>query len=69
MSSAAYVSKSPNLGMVGRRGDTGSCGRHRDFPHSEGTATPLADYERAGCDAATPPELYCDNAAFLLGAR
>ena len=39
-----------------------------DFPHSEGTATPLADYERAGCDAATAPALYRDNAAFLLRA-
>ncbi len=26
-----------------------------DFPHSEGTADPLADYARAGCEPADPP--------------
>ena len=38
-----------------------------DFPHSEGTATPVTDYERAGCRAADAPALFHDNAAFLLG--
>lgn len=38
-----------------------------DFPHSEGTASPLADYQRAGCAAAQSPALFRDNAAFLLG--
>ena len=38
-----------------------------DFPHSEGTATPLADYARAGCDPGSSPALFRDNAAFLLG--
>jgi predicted TIM-barrel fold metal-dependent hydrolase len=39
-----------------------------DYPHSEGTATPLADYERAGCDPADAPAFFADNARFLLGA-
>jgi predicted TIM-barrel fold metal-dependent hydrolase len=37
-----------------------------DYPHSEGTATPLADYERAGCDATASPSLFRDNIRFLL---
>jgi len=40
-----------------------------DFPHSEGTATPLEDYERMSPTAASPgvaPGLYGDNAAWLL---
>jgi hypothetical protein len=39
-----------------------------DYPHSEGTATPLADYER-GQFATSPeraPGLFGDNVAFLL---
>jgi len=39
-----------------------------DFPHSEGTATPLADYERAGCRPEDAPGLFGDNVRFLLGA-
>ena len=38
-----------------------------DFPHSEGTAAPLAEYERAGCDPAEHPGLFSDNIAVLLG--
>jgi hypothetical protein len=41
-----------------------------DFPHSEGTASPLADYEatgRYGTDPDRAPGLFHDNAAFLLG--
>lgn len=41
-----------------------------DFPHSEGTATPLADYAatgRYGTDPDRSPGLFHDNAAFLLG--
>jgi predicted TIM-barrel fold metal-dependent hydrolase len=40
-----------------------------DYPHSEGTAQPLADYAGAGRFAAAPddaPALFRDNAAFLL---
>ncbi len=35
-----------------------------DYPHSEGTATPLPDYR---IDPAVAPALFHDNAAFLLG--
>ena len=41
-----------------------------DFPHSEGTTTPLADYAatgRFGIDADRAPGLFSENAAFLLG--
>jgi len=38
-----------------------------DFPHSEGTASPLADYQRAGCDPTEQPALFSDNIAVLLG--
>jgi hypothetical protein len=38
-----------------------------DFPHSEGSATPLADYATVGCDAGTHPALFHDNVTFLLG--
>lgn len=40
-----------------------------DYPHSEGTATPVADYAAPGKFALTPdgaPGLFHDNAAFLL---
>jgi hypothetical protein len=40
-----------------------------DYPHSEGTATPLADYARPGRHGVTPaeqPGLFRANAAFLL---
>lgn len=39
-----------------------------DYPHSEGTATPLADYARNGDEPASAPALFGANAAFLLGA-
>jgi predicted TIM-barrel fold metal-dependent hydrolase len=38
-----------------------------DFPHSEGTANPLSDYERSGCARDDSSALFHDNAAFLLG--
>jgi len=37
-----------------------------DYPHSEGTATPLEDYARAGCDPELAPGLFHDNVASLL---
>jgi predicted TIM-barrel fold metal-dependent hydrolase len=37
-----------------------------DYPHSEGTDTPLADYERAGCDPIEQRGLFCDNVELLL---
>jgi hypothetical protein len=39
-----------------------------DFPHSEGTATPLEDYQRQRCDPATHPGLFGENIQLLLGA-
>ena len=41
-----------------------------DYPHSEGTAQPLADYAagRFGTEPASAPGLFERNAAFLLGA-
>jgi predicted TIM-barrel fold metal-dependent hydrolase len=38
-----------------------------DYPHSEGTANPVADYLRAGCERDASPGLFADNAEFLLG--
>ena len=38
-----------------------------DFPHSEGTAAPLADYGRAGCEPDTAPAFFRENLTFLLG--
>jgi predicted TIM-barrel fold metal-dependent hydrolase len=40
-----------------------------DYPHSEGTATPLADYAAAGLVPGEAPRLFRDNAAFLLRAE
>jgi hypothetical protein len=37
-----------------------------DYPHSEGTATPLADYERAGSQPDRDAALFRDNVEFLL---
>ena len=37
-----------------------------DYPHSEGTATPLEDYRRAGCDPTVDTALFDANAHFLL---
>ncbi len=38
-----------------------------DYPHSEGTADPVGDYVRAGCDPAADAALFSDNARHLLG--
>jgi predicted TIM-barrel fold metal-dependent hydrolase len=37
-----------------------------DYPHSEGTATPIEDYERSGTSVADHPGLFGDNAELLL---
>jgi predicted TIM-barrel fold metal-dependent hydrolase len=37
-----------------------------DYPHAEGTATPLRDYENVNTTPADAPGLFHDNAAFLL---
>jgi hypothetical protein len=51
--------------LTARGGDLFMC--CSDFPHSEGSATPLADYATVGCDAGTHPALFHDNVTFLLG--
>jgi predicted TIM-barrel fold metal-dependent hydrolase len=38
-----------------------------DYPHSEGTATPVEDYERAGCSPSDGSGLWADNVDVLLG--
>jgi hypothetical protein len=38
-----------------------------DYPHSEGTAHPVEDYARIGCDAESAPGLFESNVRFLLG--
>jgi hypothetical protein len=39
-----------------------------DYPHSEGTATPISDYASGGLDAraGAAPSFFSDNVAFLL---
>ena len=37
-----------------------------DFPHSEGTSSPVEDYERAGCDPRDAPGLFHQNIITLL---
>ena len=37
-----------------------------DYPHTEGTATPLADYEGVGALPEASPGFFGDNVAFLL---
>jgi hypothetical protein len=39
-----------------------------DYPHSEGTATPIGDYERAGCLPDDAAGLFGGNVTALLGA-
>jgi hypothetical protein len=54
--------------MIHETGDLYMC--CSDYPHSEGTATPLDDYRGVDRDGEPPtshPGLYGDNAAFLLG--
>ena len=51
--------------LTAKTGDIFMC--CSDYPHSEGTASPLADYQRAGCEAGSAPGLFADNVEFLLG--
>ena len=37
-----------------------------DYPHSEGTDSPLADYDRAGCDPEDMRGFFSDNVRHLL---
>lgn len=53
--------------LIRQTGDLYMC--CSDFPHSEGTATPLDDYARSAVPVAPDdaPGLFHDNVAFLLG--
>jgi predicted TIM-barrel fold metal-dependent hydrolase len=53
--------------LIRRTGELYMC--CSDFPHSEGTATPLDDYAApaAGIDATASPALFAENVAWLLG--
>ena len=50
--------------LTAKGGDVFMC--CSDFPHSEGSASPVADYERMGCQPADAAGLFHDNVAFLL---
>ncbi len=39
-----------------------------DYPHSEGTATPIDDYAAKGCDPAVHPGLFGGNAELLVSS-
>jgi hypothetical protein len=52
--------------LTAKSGDVFMC--CSDYPHSEGTANPLADYTRMGCDIDTYPGLFRDNVEFVLGS-
>jgi len=61
---AAFSYEDPNR-IRGKSGDLYmSCS---DYPHSEGTDTPLDDYRRMGMHPEDDASLFHDNAAFLLG--
>jgi predicted TIM-barrel fold metal-dependent hydrolase len=55
--------------LIGQTGDLYMC--CSDFPHSEGTDSPLADYTGSAkpIRPEDAPGLFHDNVAFLLGAR
>ena len=50
--------------LTAKAGDLFMC--CSDFPHSEGTATPIGDYGRVGSDSHTDVGLFHDNVALLL---
>jgi predicted TIM-barrel fold metal-dependent hydrolase len=50
--------------LTAKAGDVFMC--CSDYPHSEGTATPVADYSRAGCERAAFAGLFEDNVRYLL---
>ena len=51
--------------LTAKAGDLFMC--CSDYPHSEGTATPVEDYARGGGSAEASPGLFGDNVAGLLG--
>jgi predicted TIM-barrel fold metal-dependent hydrolase len=52
--------------LAAKSGDLFMC--CSDFPHSEGTATPIEDYRRVGADPDEAAGLFHDNIATLLSA-
>jgi hypothetical protein len=52
--------------LAAKSGDLFMC--CSDFPHSEGTATPIEDYRRVGADPDQAAGLFHDNVATLLSA-
>jgi hypothetical protein len=50
--------------LTAKAGDLFMC--CSDFPHSEGTATPIEDYGRVGALPDEAPGLFHDNIATLL---
>jgi predicted TIM-barrel fold metal-dependent hydrolase len=50
--------------LTAKSGDLFMC--CSDFPHSEGTATPVEDYARSGCVPDQAPGLFAENIATLL---
>jgi predicted TIM-barrel fold metal-dependent hydrolase len=61
---AAFSYEQPDV-LAGRAGDLFMlCS---DYPHSEGTASPLPDYAARGLTAATAPAFASGNCGFLLG--
>jgi len=60
---AAFPQEQPQL-LMQRSGDLFmACS---DYPHTEGTDTPFADYAAVGVEPASHPGLFGDNVAFLL---
>jgi hypothetical protein len=51
--------------LAAKSGDLFMC--CSDYPHSEGTATPVEDYARAGGVPEGAPGLFHDNISSLLG--
>ena len=51
--------------LTARAGDLFMC--CSDYPHSEGTATPVEDYARIGGSPDGDPGLFRDNVGTLLG--
>ena len=51
--------------LIKQTGDLYMC--CSDYPYSEGTATPLDDYRRIGCEEPAMPGLFHDNVDSLLG--
>ena len=68
VSSFAYESPATIVDQLGGTDVLMCCS---DYPHSEGTATPITDYAASGLDAhaGAAPGLFSDNIAFLLRKR